>query len=133
MILSRDGHCRAFDASADGVMFGRGGGMVLLKRLDKALKDGDRIRAVLIGSAVNNDGSRKVGFVAPSVEGQARVIAEALADAGVDPASVSQWKRMARARASAIRSRSLASRAPSGTCANAGPAPSAPSNRTWGI
>jgi len=89
MILSSDGHCRAFDADADGIVFGRGGGMVLLKPLARALEDGDRVRAVIKGSAANNDGSRKVGFTAPSVTGQSRVIAEALADAGLRADSIS--------------------------------------------
>lgn len=89
MMLSRDGHCRAFDAAADGVLFGRGGGFVVLKSLALALADGDRVRAIIRGSAVNNDGSGKVGFTAPSVAGQARVIAEALADAGVNAETIS--------------------------------------------
>jgi acyl transferase domain-containing protein len=88
MILSPDGHCRAFDADANGIVFGRGGGMVVLKMLARALEDGDRVRAVIKGSAVNNDGSRKVGYTAPSVTGQSRVIAEALADAGVRADSI---------------------------------------------
>ena len=89
MILSPDGHARAFDAQADGIRFGRGGGMVVLKPLANALADGDRIRAIIKGSAINNDGSRKVGFTAPSQAGQSRVIAEALADAGVRADSIS--------------------------------------------
>jgi len=88
-IASPDGHCRAFDARAAGTVFGSGAGMVALKRLADALRDGDAIRAVVRGSAVNNDGGETVGFTAPSVSGQARVIAAALADAGVDPSSVS--------------------------------------------
>ncbi|MET9359921.1 amino acid adenylation domain-containing protein [Streptomyces sp. NPDC006632] len=88
MIRSRDGHCRAFDAEAEGTLFGNGCGVVLLKRLDEAVADGDNIIAVIKGSAVNNDGSDKVGFTAPSVTRQADVIREALADAGVDAASV---------------------------------------------
>jgi acyl transferase domain-containing protein/acyl carrier protein len=83
MMLSRNGRCRAFDADADGVVFGRGGGFVVLKPLGRALAAGDRVRAVIRGSAVNNDGAGKVGFTAPSIAGQARVIAEALADANV--------------------------------------------------
>ena len=82
-ITSPDGHCRPFDADAKGTIFGSGAGVVVLKRLEDALRDGDRIRAVIRGSAVNNDGSAKVGFTAPSVDGQAGVIAEALAIAGV--------------------------------------------------
>ncbi|MGW2722339.1 amino acid adenylation domain-containing protein [Streptomyces sp. NPDC001492] len=88
-IKSSDGHCRAFDAAADGTVAGSGAAVVALKRLDDALADGDVIHAVIRGSAVNNDGARKVGFTAPSVEGQADVIAEALAVADVDPSTVS--------------------------------------------
>ncbi len=87
-ILSSDGHCRAFDARADGTVAGRGVGVVVLKRLDEALRDGDAIRAVIRGSAVNNDGATKVSYAAPSVAGQAEVIAEALAVAGVPADSI---------------------------------------------
>jgi acyl transferase domain-containing protein len=87
-ILSSDGHCRAFDARADGAVAGRGVGVVVLKRLDEALRDGDAIRAVIRGSAVNNDGATKVSYAAPSVAGQAEVIAEALAVAGVPADSI---------------------------------------------
>jgi phthiocerol/phenolphthiocerol synthesis type-I polyketide synthase E len=87
-ILSPDGHCRAFDARAAGAVFGCGAGVVVLKRLEDALADGDTIHAVIKGSAVNNDGSGKAGFTAPSVAGQAEVIAEALANAGVDADSI---------------------------------------------
>ena len=72
-ISSPDGHCRAFDAAAGGSVAGNGGGIVVLKRLADALEDGDTVHAVILGSAVNNDGSAKVGFTAPSVEGQAEV------------------------------------------------------------
>jgi acyl transferase domain-containing protein/acyl carrier protein len=82
-ILSSDGHCRAFDARADGTVEGNGAGAVLLKRLSDAVADGDTILAVIRGSAVNNDGALKAGYTAPSVEGQTRVVAEALAMAGV--------------------------------------------------
>ena len=88
-ILSEDGHCRAFDAAASGTVGGNGAGVVLLKRLSKALEDGDQIRAVIKGSAINNDGANKVGFTAPSVTGQAAVIAEALGIAGIDPRDIS--------------------------------------------
>lgn len=88
-ILSPDGHCRAFDARAQGTVFGHGVGIVLLKRLPDALEDKDYIYAVIKGSAINNDGSFKVGYTAPSVEGQANVIAEALAVADVDAETVS--------------------------------------------
>ncbi|MEH1934482.1 MAG: SDR family oxidoreductase [Nostoc sp.] len=83
-VLSPDGHCRAFDAKAKGTIFGSGVGIVVLKRLKDALADGDRIHAIIKGSAVNNDGSLKAGFTAPSVEGQTEVIAEAIAAAGVE-------------------------------------------------
>ena len=88
-VLSPDGHCRSFDARAKGTIIGNGVGIVVLKRLEEALRDGDHIRAIVRGSAINNDGSAKVGYTAPSVQGQAEVIAEALAVAGVDAASVS--------------------------------------------
>ena len=87
-IGSRDGHCRAFDADASGTVGGNGVAMVLLKRLDDALHDGDQVRAVILGSAINNDGAAKVGFTAPSVEGQAAAIRRALAVAGCAPDSV---------------------------------------------
>ncbi|GAA2898270.1 hypothetical protein GCM10010517_63360 [Streptosporangium fragile] len=88
-IMSPDGHCRAFDEGAAGTVPGSGVGVVVLKRLADAVADGDVIHAVVRGSAVNNDGARKVGFTAPSVEGQADVITEALAVAEVDPSTVS--------------------------------------------
>jgi phthiocerol/phenolphthiocerol synthesis type-I polyketide synthase E len=87
-VLSPDGHCRAFDARAGGALSGSGAALVVLKRLEDALADGDTIHAVVRGSAVNNDGAQKVGFTAPSVDGQAAVIEEALAVADVDPATV---------------------------------------------
>jgi len=83
-VLSPDGHCRAFDHRSAGTVFGSGAGIVVLRRLEDALKDGDQIYALIKGSAVNNDGSGKVGYLAPSVEGQASAIAEALAVSGVD-------------------------------------------------
>ena len=88
-ILSRDGHCRSFDAASSGTIFSSGVGVVVLRRLEDAIADRDTIHAVILGSAVNNDGLRKVGFLAPSVAGQAEVIAEALEVAGVDADSVS--------------------------------------------
>ncbi|HEU4557555.1 MAG TPA: amino acid adenylation domain-containing protein, partial [Longimicrobium sp.] len=88
-ILSPDGHCRAFDARAAGTVGASGAGMVALKRFADAVRDGDPIRAVVKGSAINNDGAGTVGFTAPSVRGQAKAIAEALEVAGVDPAEVS--------------------------------------------
>jgi acyl transferase domain-containing protein len=87
MIASPDGHCRAFDASAQGTVGGAGVGVVVLKRLRRALDDGDTIHAVIKGSAINNDGMNKVGFTAPSVEGQASVITEAMR--GLDYESIS--------------------------------------------
>ena len=84
-IASPDGHTRTFDARAAGVVGGSGVAGVVLKRLSDAEADGDTIHAVVRGSAINNDGARKVGFTAPSVDGQARAIAEALRAAGVDP------------------------------------------------
>jgi acyl transferase domain-containing protein/MFS family permease/acyl carrier protein len=88
-ILSPDGHCRAFDAEAGGTVSGNGVGLVVLKRLQDALDDGDSIYAVVKSFALNNDGSGKVGYTAPSVEGQAEVIAEALAVAEIDPETIS--------------------------------------------
>ncbi|HZF09074.1 MAG TPA: MupA/Atu3671 family FMN-dependent luciferase-like monooxygenase [Thermoanaerobaculia bacterium] len=88
-ILSPDGHCRSFDERAAGTVFGCGAGVVVLKRLAEALADGDTIHAVIRGTAVNNDGAGKVGFTAPSVAGQAEVIAEALANAGLSPDDIS--------------------------------------------
>ncbi|WNF29163.1 beta-ketoacyl synthase N-terminal-like domain-containing protein [Streptomyces sp. C11-1] len=87
-ILSTDGHCRPFDADASGTVSGDGVALVVLKRLEDAVADGDHIHAVIRGSAVNNDGSAKIGFTAPSPHGQAEVIAEALAVAGVEPRTV---------------------------------------------
>jgi len=89
MILSPDGHCRAFDAQAQGTIFGSGVGIVVLKRLAEAIEDGDFIYAVIKGSAVGNDGSTKVGYLAPRAEGQATVAATALSVAGIDPATIS--------------------------------------------
>lgn len=85
-MLSPDGHCRSFADDAAGTVFGSGAGLVVLRRADEAGKD--RVRALLLGSAVNNDGSRKVGFTAPSQDRQAAVIAEAMAVAGVRPADI---------------------------------------------
>ena len=87
-ILSPDGHCRPFDASAGGTVFGSGVGLVMLKRLEYALKDRDNIRAVIKASAVNNDGAGKISYLAPSVDGQAAAIREALSVAGIEPDSV---------------------------------------------
>lgn len=87
-ILSPDGFCRPFDADSKGTVFGSGAGCVLLKRYDDALEDRDNIHAVIRGVAVNNDGLDKVSYLAPSVDGQAAAIAEALAIGEVDPNSV---------------------------------------------
>ncbi len=87
-ILSPDGHCRAFDAASKGTVFGSGAGVVVLRRLADAIADGDHIHAVIKGSAVNNDGSQKVGYMAPSVDGQAQAIAEAMAIANVSPETI---------------------------------------------
>lgn len=88
-IASPDGHTRSFDDSAGGTLFGSGVGVVVLKRLDDALHDGDTIHAVIKGSAANNDGSAKASYTAPSVDGQAAVIREALTVAGVEPETIS--------------------------------------------
>jgi amino acid adenylation domain-containing protein len=87
-IGSPDEHCRTFDATAKGTVGGVGGAVLMLRRLADALRDGDDIRAVIRGSAVNNDGMRKLGFTAPSIEGQRKVIAQALANAGIEPVGV---------------------------------------------
>jgi acyl transferase domain-containing protein/acyl carrier protein len=87
-ILSPDGHCRAFDAKANGTVPGNGVGVVILKRLEDALADRDTIRAVIIGSAINNDGAMKVGYTAPGLSGQAEVIGAAQANAGIDVESI---------------------------------------------
>lgn len=87
-IMSPDGHCRAFDARARGTIGGNGIGIVVLKRLPDALADGDFIHAVIKGTAVNNDGSLKIGYTAPSIEGQAQVIATAQAVGSIDPQTI---------------------------------------------
>jgi phthiocerol/phenolphthiocerol synthesis type-I polyketide synthase E len=88
-IRSRDGHCRPFDAGANGTVFGSGVGVVVLKRLVDAIADGDHVRAVIRGVGVNNDGSDKVSFGAPSVSGQVACIQDAMASAGVRPQEIS--------------------------------------------
>lgn len=88
-VYSADGHCRPFDARAGGTLSGDGVGVVVLKRLAEAIEDGDFIHAVIKGSAINNDGALKVGYTAPSVDGQAEVIAMAQAYAGVDAETIS--------------------------------------------
>jgi acyl transferase domain-containing protein len=87
-IIAPDGHCRAFDAAAQGTVGGSAIGVVVLKPLADALADGDHVHAVLLGSAVNNDGAEKIGFTAPSVAGQARAIRAAHVVAGVDADSI---------------------------------------------
>src|SRR6185437_14472630 len=88
-VVSPDGHVRAFDADANGTVFGSGGGMLVLKRSADAIENGDTIRAIIKGSAINNDGSEKAGYTAPSVNSQADAVVEALANAGVDADSIS--------------------------------------------
>ncbi len=87
-IASPDGHCRAFDRDAAGTVTGNGVGVVVLRRLADAVADGDAVRALLIGSAINNDGGTKAGFAAPGVSGQIDVVREALSVAGVRPDSI---------------------------------------------
>lgn len=87
-ILSSDGHCRAFDAKADGTIFSSGVGMLVLKRLSEAKSAGDHIYAVIKGVALNNDGSQKISYAAPSITGQTAVIAEAIAVADVAPETI---------------------------------------------
>jgi acyl transferase domain-containing protein len=88
-INSPDGHCRAFDANAQGTLIGNGAGIVVLKRLEDALNDRDSIHAIILGSAVNNDGNRKLGYTTPSIEGQSEVITEAIALSGINPETIS--------------------------------------------
>ncbi|OAT81014.1 hypothetical protein A6P54_13555 [Bacillus sp. MKU004] len=87
-ILSRDGRCRPFDEKASGTVKGNGCGVVVLKSLSEAIRDKDTIYSVIKSTAINNDGSNKVGFTAPSVKGQAAVIEEALFQAGISPSEV---------------------------------------------
>ncbi len=89
MIVSPDGHCRAFDAKAQGTIFGSGVGLVVLKPLETALQDRDHIYAVIKGSAISNDGGNKVNYLAPNGEGQTRAAAEAIASAGIEANSIS--------------------------------------------
>ncbi|MEH2228581.1 MAG: SDR family oxidoreductase [Nostoc sp.] len=87
-IGSPDGHCRAFDAQAQGTVGGEGVGIVVLKRLEDALADGDTIHALIKGSAINNDGSLKVSYTAPRIDGQAKVIRTAQGLADVEPETI---------------------------------------------
>lgn len=89
MIVSPDGHCRAFDSRAQGTIFGSGSGLVVLKRVEDAIADGDCIYAVIKGTALNNDGGMKVGYMAPNGDGQATAASEALAMAGVEAETIS--------------------------------------------
>ncbi|WP_143438466.1 polyketide synthase, partial [Hydrocoleum sp. CS-953] len=88
MVGSDDGHCRAFDAKSSGTFLANGVGVVLLKPLQDAIADGDIIHAVIKGSAINNDGSLKLGYTAPSVNGQSAVISEAQAVGNVNPETI---------------------------------------------
>lgn len=87
-IASPDGRCRAFSDDANGCVRGSGIGLVVLKPLANALRDRDTVHAVILGTAINNDGARKIGFSAPSMQGQRRVIAMALARAGLSPSQI---------------------------------------------
>ncbi len=89
MIFSKDGHCRPFDAGANGILLGNGAGTAVLKPLANAVADRDYIYCVIKGTAINNDGNRKVGWTAPSTEGEAAVIRAAHQNAGVDPETIS--------------------------------------------
>ncbi len=89
MIMSPDGHCRAFDAAAEGTVQGQGAGAVVIKRLDDALANNDHIYAVINGTAINNDGSNKPGFTSPAVEGQATAVLSAIASADISPGDIS--------------------------------------------
>ncbi|MGH3567394.1 MAG: type I polyketide synthase [Pseudonocardia sp.] len=89
LVLSNDGHCRSYDAAATGTVFGSGAGVVVLKLLEDAERDGDPVLGVIRGSAVGNDGSAKIGMTAPSARGQAAVIADAIAVARLEPADIS--------------------------------------------
>ncbi|WP_437835305.1 beta-ketoacyl synthase N-terminal-like domain-containing protein [Sorangium sp. So ce1153] len=88
MVYAPDGRCRPFDAAGRGIVDGNGVGIVVLKRLDDALRDRDTIWAVILGSAINNDGAARVGYTAPSIEGQTDVVRQALAMAGCDADSI---------------------------------------------
>ncbi|PWR15426.1 acyl transferase [Micromonospora sicca] len=85
---SPDGHCRPFDAGANGTVWGSGVGVTLVKRLADAVADGDTIRALVLGNAINNDGAQKAGFTAPSVDGQIAAVAQAVGTAAIDPRTI---------------------------------------------
>jgi acyl transferase domain-containing protein len=131
LVLSQDGHCRAFDAGATGTVFGSGVGVVLLKPLERALADNDRVYAVIRGTAVNNDGSGKPGFSTPSVAGQAAVIGRHSPPPTSTPPRSRTSRRTAPRRRPATPSRSRPSPRPSTGCRPA-PAPWARSRRTSG-
>lgn len=88
-IFSPDGHCRPFDSESNGTIFGEGSGLILLKRIEDAIENNDTIYAVIKSIATNNDGNRKVGYTAPSVQGQIDVITTALALANISPETIS--------------------------------------------
>lgn len=88
-LFTPDGHCRPFDANAQGTLFNNGGGIVVLKRLEEAIAAGDRIYAVIKGVGINNDGADKVSFTAPSIKGQMGAILQAQQEAGIDPETIS--------------------------------------------
>ncbi|SHM21866.1 type I polyketide synthase [Mucilaginibacter sp. OK098] len=88
-IMSKDGHCRPFDAEATGTVFSDGAGVVLLKSLEDAERDGDIIYAIIKGIGINNDGADKGSFGGPSAQGQAGAIAMAINDADIDPSTIS--------------------------------------------
>ena len=87
-ILSPDGHCRPFDAHSQGTVFGSGAGAIVLKRYEDAVADGDTVYGVVCGTAINNDGAQKIGYLAPGVDGQAAAVAEALSISGVDASDI---------------------------------------------
>ncbi len=88
-MLSSDGHCRSFDANGKGTVFSDGAGVVLLKRLENAIEDGDFIYGIIKGVGINNDGGGKGSFTAPSAKGQADAISRALRDAQISPSDIS--------------------------------------------
>ena len=87
-ILSPDGHCRPFDAHSQGTVFGSGAGAIVLKRYEDAVANGDTVYGIVRGTAINNDGAQKIGYLAPGVDGQATAVAEALSISGVDASDV---------------------------------------------
>ena len=132
-VLASDGRCRPFDADASGTVSGDGAGIVVLKRLEDALADGDLVHAVIRGSAVNNDGAGKVGFTAPSVDGQAAAVRAAHLLAEVSPATIGYVEAHGTATpvGDPIEVRALSRRSGSARTRR-GSACSAPSSRTSG-